>query len=337
MLVRYLPTVALVLLLGMSSMARTEDVSRIVRSPALAEHVVVISIDGLRPDAIEAADAAHLKSLIRSGARAAKAETIRPSITLPSHTSMLTGLNYWNHGVGWNSYRSGYITLPTVFSMAARAGLSSAVFIAKSSLYYLAHPETVSSVVGPPAPRKPEAPFFAGEALNESTRPELGAQSLATAFDDQWPRSAYALTFVHFREPDRAGHRTGWMSLEYLEAVRIADRGVGSIVATLTRAGVLERTAIIVTADHGGTSGQTSHFTADDPDRPENVTIPWICVGPGVPPGLVIERLVHVYDTAPTALAFLGILAPPGIDGRPVREVLRSSPVAARHRVTLHR
>jgi hypothetical protein len=38
---------------------------------------------------------------------------------------------------------------------------------------------------------------------------------------------------------------------------------------------------------------------------------------------LKIERVVRTYDTAPTALAFLGVGAPEGIDGRPVDEVLR--------------
>src|SRR5437016_517332 len=61
------------------------------RTPA--ERVIIVSIDGLRPDAIEAAGADTLKKLIRSGAFCATARTIRPSVTLPSHTSMLTGLD----------------------------------------------------------------------------------------------------------------------------------------------------------------------------------------------------------------------------------------------------
>src|SRR5262245_36260715 len=58
------------------------------------ERMIVISIDGLRPDAIDAADAKTLKALIARGAYCRKAQTIRPSITLPSHTSMLTGLDF---------------------------------------------------------------------------------------------------------------------------------------------------------------------------------------------------------------------------------------------------
>src|SRR5687768_8458441 len=88
---------------------------------AKAEHVVIVSIDGLRPDAIEKAEAANLLALIKQGAYCAKAQTVVPSVTLPSHTSMLTGLDYKRHGVTWNVYRKGSIALPTVFSVAKDA------------------------------------------------------------------------------------------------------------------------------------------------------------------------------------------------------------------------
>ena len=71
-----------------------------------------------------------------------------------------------------------------------------------------------------------------------------------------------------------------------------------------------------------GGSG-AGHYRWLDPDKSENVTIPWICVAPGVPAGLKIERVIRTYDTAPTALSLIGLGAPEGIDGRPVEEVLR--------------
>ena len=62
------------------------------RAGAIAQHVVVISIDGLRPDAIAASGAANLQRMMREGAYSLQARTIMPSRTLPSHTSMLTGV-----------------------------------------------------------------------------------------------------------------------------------------------------------------------------------------------------------------------------------------------------
>jgi len=141
------------------------------------------------------------------------------------------------------------------------------------------------------------------------------------AFAESWPAQKWPLTFVHFREADEAGHQKGWMGPEYLEGVKAVDRGLEKLLATIEKNGGFEKTALIITADHGG-SGRT-HYRWREPDRTENVTIPWICIGPGVPAGLKIDRVIHTYDTAPTALSFLGIGTPEGIDGKAVAEVLR--------------
>ena len=305
-----------------------------------AERVVVISVDGLRPDAISAAGAATIQKLIERGAYCAKAETIRPSITLPSHTAMLTGLDFNHHNIVWNNYRSGYIVHPTVFSVAQQSGKKSAMFFSKDKFHFLANPNCVSWIFGPPRPDKiPERQDYSDpeqlklmikkeeEWAKQPPRP-LGpgdmmtrAEQLGTAFAETWPTRKWPLTFVHFREADEAGHQKGWMGPEYLEGVKAVDRGLEKVLAAIEKNGGFEKTALILTADHGG-SGRV-HYRYTEPDKVENVTIPWICVGPGVPPGLKIDRIIHTYDTAPTALSFLGIGSPQGIDGTAVAEVLR--------------
>jgi arylsulfatase A-like enzyme len=278
---------------------------------APARHVLIISVDGLRPDAINASETRHLPALIRAGAYCARAQTIRPPITLPSHTSMLTGLTYERHGVTWNHYRDGWIRQPTVFSVAKQAGLTTAMLFAKDKLRYLVVPDMVDFVHG-------EIPPGAGRLHHSDTH----AAGIAATFARSWEHHAWALTFIHFAEPDVAGHRHGWMSERYLKSVAVTDEAIGVILDAIKTSGRLDRTAIIVTSDHGGSGhGHSKNI-------PENYTIPWICVGPGVTPGLTIDRVVHIYDTAPTALALLGLSAPPGIDGKAVREVL-TAPVPA--------
>lgn len=308
-----------------------------------AERVIVVSVDGLRPDAIEAADARTIKKLIERGAFCARAQTIRPSITLPSHTSMLTGLDFKRHGVVWNNYRAGYIVHPTVFSVTAQLGKKSAMLFSKDKFHFLAQPAAVSWIYGPPVPNKIPLPedYTDPEHLKLMLRREEEALSrhmtrpatlppgdlmttddmLARAFGTAWPVQQWPLTFIHFREADESGHRKGWMGPEYIAAVKSVDASLAAIVATIEKNGGFEKTALILSADHGG-SGR-GHYRWTDPDRAENVTIPWLCVGPGVPAGLKIDRVIRTYDTAPTALAFLGIGAPDGIDGRAVSEVLK--------------
>jgi arylsulfatase A-like enzyme len=391
-----------------------------VPPPPRADHVIVISLDGLRPDAIERAPAKNLLALIREGAYCPRAETIRPSITLPSHTSMITGLDYARHGVTWNTYRPGLLKHPTFLSVAREAGKRTGFLFGKDKFRYLVREDSVDWFLGEPvrflplgrAGTVPTVGFYvlaaifgaaalwlwglltaAAPALTPASsagapgrsrwafallfaapiliataayalhdlrllqtwlitveaddsprdattapgraRPRvkpaeadpgslydaMTAGGLAAAFAREWPRRDLALTFIHMRDPDEAGHLKGWMSPAYLRTVERCDRAVGTIVDAVRRSGRWERTAVLVTADHGGSLKR--HYDARQPDKPENVTIPWICVGPGVPAGLTIDRVVRIYDTAPTALAFLGIPPPPGIDGRVVEDVLK--------------
>lgn len=299
------------------------------------DRVILISVDGLRPDAIDAAGAATIRSLIERGAYCARAQTIRPSITLPSHTSMLTGLDYRRHGIGWNTYRSGYIVHPTVFSVASQVGKRSAMLFSKEKFHFLANPNCVSWIYGPPTPAKVPAgeDDCDVEELKRTLKrdgapgpaprgdPSTTAETIGRAFAKAWPVQQWPLTFIHFREADEAGHRLGWMSPDYIQAVKSIDQALGTIVAAIEKSGGFDRTALILSADHGGTD--RGHYRWTDPDKAENVTIPWICVAPGVRAGLKIERIVRTFDTAPTALAFLGVGAPEGIDGRAVDEVLK--------------
>jgi predicted AlkP superfamily pyrophosphatase or phosphodiesterase len=308
-----------------------------------AERVIIVSIDGCRPDAFEPAGAETIQKLIARGAYCPKAETVRPSITLPSHTAMLTGLDFSRHGVVWNNYRKGYIVHPTVFSVVSQVGKKSAMLFSKDKFHFLANPACVSWIYGPPTPNKvPKSEDFTDldqlkdmlkkeeeSAKQTSKKPTTltpgdmmtTADMLARAFNAAWPQQKWPLTFIHFREPDEYGHKKGWMGPEYIEGVKSVDKALASILETIEKNGGFEKTALIITADHGG-SGR-GHYRWLEPNRPENVTIPWICVGPGVPAGLKIDRVIHTYDTAPTALAFLGLGAPEGIDGRAVEEVLR--------------
>jgi predicted AlkP superfamily pyrophosphatase or phosphodiesterase len=303
-------------------------------SKARADRVVIVSIDGLRPDAIDAAGAETLSRLIERGAYCASARTIRPSVTLPSHTSMLTGLDAERHQVYWNSYHSGYLPYPTVFSVVAQCGGESAMLFSKDKFYFLANPKCVAFVYGPPPPDRAPPPEDYRDPEQQETllqrqrdaalHPDerhTTADDLARVFSSAWPAKPYAVTFLHFREADEKGHRRGWMSPDYLEALRGIDRALSAVVATIEKHGGFGKTALIVTADHGG-SGR-DHYWFFIPNKPEHMTIPWICVGPGVPEGLKIARAVSITDTAPTALALLGLGAPVGIEGKAVEEVLR--------------
>jgi hypothetical protein len=98
--------------------------------PGIA-HVIIISIDGLRPDALFAAEAPALDSLIARGAYCPVAQTVQNSTTLPSHASMLTGMVPEKHGLLWAAPYIGWPGLAglAVFNVAHEAGLMTNVTI----------------------------------------------------------------------------------------------------------------------------------------------------------------------------------------------------------------
>ena len=305
-----------VLLLGLILLGWSVTVS----GAPQAEHVVLISLDGLRPDAIEESGAVTLTILIKDGTYCPKAKTVRPSLTVPAHASMLTGLDVSRHGANWNDYKPGEISSPTLFSLVKKSGGGAMAFCSKPKLYPMLPKESLELRYLPPIPENWDSAdsklVRAGGRKSYAGPPDTTAPGIVKVFADKWPKRKPAFAFVHFRETDVAGHKHDWMSDEYLEAVRVCDRAVGSILEILEKSGARSKTAVIVTSDHGGDGGH--HLD----DIPENNTIPWICAGPGVPKGLKIDREVSIKDTTPTILQLLGVPVPKKLDGKLVEEVV---------------
>jgi predicted AlkP superfamily pyrophosphatase or phosphodiesterase len=260
---------------------------------AVTNHVIVVSIDGLRPDAIEQFPAHTLQRLLREGAWSLTAETVYPSKTLPSHTSMLTGVLPEVHGITWNSDRTdahGVVQTPTVFELAKQRGFTTAAFFSKAKLRHLQKPGTLDHAQAPTGLEV----YMASRTVEDATR----------YMRFRRPN----LLFVHIAEPDAAGHSFGWMGSAYRAAVRRADAAVGQIMATADASYGRGKYTMIITADHGG-SGR-GHGT----DHMDDMQIPWIAWGAGVEPGELAGR-IRTMDTAATVLWLLGVAEPPALDG----------------------
>ncbi len=293
---------------------------RIVTSPAppagtpplpatsFTHRVVLVSIDGLRPDAIAQFDAPILRRLIADGSYSLSAQTILPSKTLPSHTSMLTGEPPDRHGVLWNNAVNdapGTLEIPTIFSEARARGYSTSAFFSKSKFSHLQRPGTLDYSQAPGG--------WFGKWSASRTVGDVETH-LLTAKPN--------LLFVHLPDTDTAGHGSGWMSPEYGRAVLKVDTAVGRLLAAADRAFGAGQYTIIITADHGGHG--RDHGSAD----PADVTIPWIAWGQGVTPGELSNGsdAIDTVDTAATVLYLLGIDRPAGWAGTPVLKAFAARP-----------
>jgi predicted AlkP superfamily pyrophosphatase or phosphodiesterase len=275
----------------------------------VTDHVVVISIDGLRPDAIQQFGAKTLMRLMREGSFSLQARTILPSKTLPSHTSMLTGVDADQHGITWNSDEvddHGHVDVPTVFGLAKAGGFRTAAFFSKTKFHHLEAPNTIDYSRSP----KGGLLDYRWDAVRTVAEVAKHLESKAAAPN---------MMFIHIGEPDYAGHMLGWMGRTYATAVRQADKAVAEVLKEAEDRFGRGNFTVIVTADHGG------HGRTHGSEDPRDTTIPWIVWGQGVSAGAALPAGIRTMDTAATALWLLGVEAPSAWVGSAVRTAFETT------------
>ena len=265
----------------------------ITSTPApLARRVLILSIDGLRPEIISLAPMSNLLALMQNSAYTLSAQTVYPSVTLVSHSSMLTGLCPSKHGVDWNDYipEKGIAQGVDLFDIAHAAGFQTVMHVGKEKLRQITDPSSLDIFT----------------YVND--RDLVVAKRLIADFPEN-----FGVMFVHFPLVDGMEHAFGWLSSPQLSVAYRADEALGLILAEVDARGLRGETLIIVTADHGG------HDTTHGYSLPEDMTIPWIASGAGIQPKVLTTR-VHTMDTASTAAFALGLPIPAEWDGVPVYE-----------------
>lgn len=270
-----------------------------VLSPAeKIKRVIIITFDGMRADAVEAAPMPNLMMMMQNGAYTLKARTINYAVTLPAHASMISGLCQSKHGVDWDvvTYYKGYSKGVDIFDEAHAAGLKTVMVVNKEKMRQLAEPETTD--------------VFTIAYGVETTIMKTAIAEVEKGFD---------LMFIHFGSPDARGHKYGWMSDSYLKALRNGDQALGLLLEALKKDNLQDSTLIIVTADHGG------HERGHVGTVIQDLLIPWVAYGAGVTPG-EITNPVSIMDTAPTVAYALELPSQPEWDGLPVYQAFSLFP-----------
>ncbi len=269
------------------------------------ERVLIISVDGLRPDLLLRANTPHMRSMLERGSFSMWARTIPEAITLPSHTSMLTGVHIKTHGISWNNDGRGPENrhpprVPSLFAVAKQAGLSTALVTGKQKFIIFVDEGAVDyhAVSG-------------SKRYDDQAVADMGVQFLR----EHRPH----VMFLHMGQVDSRGHSIGWGTPEQIAQIENADQAVGKVLAAVEELKLADSTLIILSADHGGQGRK--HGANDARSR----HIPWIAVGPGVRPGFDLTRLselqIDTYDTFATACYVLGLPIPEHCEGKPIQEI----------------
>ncbi len=255
----------------------------LVMPGAPVKKVLVIGVDGCRPDALSRASTPYIDSLVRNGCLAVgKADPL--TMSGPCWSTVLCGVWAGKHGVTDNSFvGSNYREYPDFLTLVERY---------KPSL------RTVAVSEWKPVLEKIVLKAdFMGRSSGEGD--EAAALEAATQITDTDPD----VVFVHFGAVDTAGHAFGYGPTvpQYLRAIEGTDKNVGLLLAAVqSRKKILDEDwLVILTSDHGGSG--TSHGQA----IPEHINVPFIVSGPSSADGFdVIPTLV---DVAPTVFAHLGL------------------------------
>jgi len=245
-----------------------------------AGRVVVISVDGLMPDAYLEPDAhglavPTLRSLVARGA-AARVHGVMPTVTYPSHTTLVTGVPPRVHGIvtnkpldpldknldGWRWYAED-IAVPTLYQAVEAQHRVAALIV---------WPVTVgarASVVVPEYWRaggvddqKLLRALSTPGLLDEVARAEPALWRLLTPPDIQ-DHAQFAiarhvlatrrpdLMLVHVFALDDAQHAHGPWSTEASATIEAVDRELGALLGDLERSADWPRTTLVVVSDHG--------------------------------------------------------------------------------------
>ena len=303
--------------------------------------VLLITIDTLRADRVGAFGGTggltpNLDRLADSGLRFTRAYSSAP-LTLPSHASILTAVAPPVHGVRANGlFRLGP-SLPTLATVLKGAGYRTAAFVGAFVLdarfglnrgfdvYDDRYGEKLSGDAAEGAERRAEEvvrPAAAWITQGSGLRAQ-GSQSAAAQPSAPSPQPFFA--WVHLydpHEPYRAPEPYASRHEPYDAEVAYADAMVGKLLDELRAAGQLDRTLILVAADHGESLGEHGERTHGVFVYDATMRVPLIIAGsigrsgfsvPGS--GTSSDALVRLIDLAPTALDLVGVAAPREFEG----------------------
>ncbi len=237
-----------------------------------AKHVIFVTIDGFRPDFYLDSEwqTPNLRAMMKDGAYAKGVNSVFPSMTYPSHTTIVTGVQPAKHGIFYNNiftpdgapqkpyWQDSSIHVPTIWKAAKSKGMTVA------SLYW---PVSANAPVdynipdigslGDVVREQYSLPkgFYAEvkkEIFDGVDKIDHGKnQNIAKIAAHIIKKSKPELMTIHVFSVDGASHAVGRNGARVQEAVADADAAVGIIIDALKAAGIWESTVLLIGGDHG--------------------------------------------------------------------------------------
>jgi len=317
-------------------------------SPA---NLLLITMDTTRADRIGCyggqAETPVLDRLAREGARFDNAFTVTP-LTLPSHSSILTGLYPPSHGVRENNNHRLPEELLTLAEHLAGNGYRTGAVVSAyvlSSTFGIAQGFEFYDEPQDQEFRMPGVDQIQFREILEQRAEETTSQALETLGELAGQGQQPFFLWVHYFDPHFSYDPPEPFSSRYQDdpyqgEIAYMDQEIGALLAGMNARGALQNTLVAVTADHGESLGEHGETTHGLFVYGSTIRVPLILHRPGqVPAGQVFENLVSVVDLAPTLLELIGAPVLPSLrslpgdgaeGGRSFAPLLRSGTVVDR-------
>ena len=248
--------------------------------------VLLISVDGVRPDALVQLPSA--REIFKQGAVSVNASSVIPPVTLPCHMTMFHSVDPDRHGTMTNTYMPQVRPVRGLCEVLKDAGKTSAFFYNWEQLRDLARPGSLAYSVmikgrHEDTPDSPVATY------------RRGNDAVTAAAIECMREKGPDFVFLYLAFSDDAGHKYGWLSPEYFDALENSTANILRVLAEKP-----EEYTVLITSDHGG------HGRTHGMDIPEDMTVPMAAIGAPFAPGGSLPD-PNLKDLAPTVCALLGV------------------------------
>ncbi|HEV3059434.1 MAG TPA: sulfatase-like hydrolase/transferase [Vicinamibacterales bacterium] len=313
--------VAVFVAIGLGALATfllNRSAPRLARGTCRGCNVLLVTIDTLRYDRVGAFGGRpgltpNIDRLASEGLRLTRAYTAAP-LTLPAHASILTGVSPPVHGLRANGlFRLGPAP-PTLATVLKDTGYRTGAFVGAFVLDARFGLNRGFDVYDDRYGEKHEGDTAEGaeRRAEEVVKPAL-AWILAGGSGSPW------FAWVHLYDPHapyRAPEPFASQHEPYDAEVAYADAMIGRLLDALRAAGQLERTLVVMTADHGeslGEHGERTHgvFTYDVTMR-----VPWFFWAARRISSAAFDGLSRLVDLTPTVVDLVGADPRPEFEGR---------------------
>ena len=237
-----------------------------------ADKCVIIILDGFSSNYLSRLGPdSSLAGISRKGACCLTARSTYPTHTCTNHATIMTGVGAAKHGIVGNdrlgedgmssvrNIRPEMIRVPTLFQIASAAGKKTAFVSGKDNMVTLFSEALDVGVSNKRLKDYLTMPPELSDSNNNSEYFHYNMdladwvfESLFTVLEKEKPD----LTVVNIQSTDYVAHRFGPDSEEMTACLGAVDERLGELYRKMGKAGMLEDTAVIVTADHGMTPSE---------------------------------------------------------------------------------